>query len=66
MGMASEDMWNRSRKSMPDAVDTFFDTALCALYNDVVRQKLTWWSRFLNHIHIQRLLLSALKEMRRL
>lgn len=61
-----EDMWNRSRKSTPDAVDTFFDTALCALYNDVVRQKLTWWSRFLNHIHIQRLLLSALKEMRRL
>lgn len=59
-----EEMWNRSRGRQPDAIHTFFDTAIRALYNEERHETQALWLRFCNHIHIQRLLLAALGQLK--
>ena len=60
-----EEWWNRAQTKCPDAMNTFFDTALRALYNPKEHDAPSLWIRFWEHIHIQKLLYAALKQLKR-
>ena len=60
-----EEFWNRAQTCRPDAINTFFDTALRVLYNQENHETQTLWIMFLDHIHIQKLLYAALQQLKR-
>lgn len=59
-----EEWWERAQTSRPDAINTFFDTGLRALYNTQEHGARSFWILFSDHIHIQKLLYRALQQLK--